>query len=313
MKTLLTESHLEAAEIIKKGGIVAFPTETVYGLGADIFNEKAIEKVFTAKGRPSDNPLIAHIGNIDRIESLTTRITPVARVFITACFPGPLTIVLGKSKSVPLIATAGLETIGLRMPRNDVAIQFLNACENPLVAPSANLSGKPSPTNWEAVYEDLGGKIDCILKGETTEIGLESTVLDCTGETPLILRKGAVSLEDLQKLVPETRAYKGVATDNPKSPGLKHKHYSPNAKVTIVSNVDVIESENESSAFIGINKPKQEFSELRICNTVEEYAREIYSFFRSCDEKQIERVFCERVKEEGIGAALMDRLTRASE
>jgi len=311
MKTLLTESHLEAAEIIKKGGMVAFPTETVYGLGADIFDESAIEKVFTAKGRPSDNPLIAHVGNTDRIESLAKKISPTARTFIEAFFPGPLTIVLEKTKLIPLIATAGLETIGVRMPKNDVAQRFLNACENPLVAPSANLSGKPSPTNWEAVFEDLDGKIECILKGETTEIGLESTVLDCTGEIPIVLRKGAVSLEDLQKFVPETRLYNSDVIEKPKSPGLKHKHYSPSAKVIVVSNMDDIET--EKCAFIGMNIPTREFSELRICMSVDEYARNLYSFFRYCDEKQIERIFCEAVREDGIGAALMDRLTRASE
>lgn len=313
MKTLLTDSHEKAAEIIKNGGIVAFPTETVYGLGADIFDEKAIAKVFAAKGRPADNPLIAHVGNRDQIRLLAGEISQHAEKFIEAFFPGPLTVVLNKANSIPEIATAGLETIGIRMPRNDLARRFLIACENPLVAPSANLSGKPSPTRWKAVFEDLDGKIDCILKGESTEIGLESTVLDCTGDVPVILRPGAISLEQLQKLVPETEVYKPGKTEAPKSPGLKHRHYSPNARVVIVSNVEDITCEKEKCGFIGLVKPIQEFSQLCICRTTEEYARELYSFFRLCDQQNLKTIYCESVEEEGLGAALIDRLRRASE
>ncbi|NNE98899.1 MAG: threonylcarbamoyl-AMP synthase [Pyrinomonadaceae bacterium] len=312
MDTVITTSVVEAAENIKKGGIVAFPTETVYGLGADIFNEKAIAKVFWAKGRPADNPLIAHIGNLYQIEVLTAVIDSRTNAFIEKFFPGPLTIVLEKSESVPLIATAGLETIGIRMPKHDLALGFLSSCEHPLVAPSANLSGKPSPTDWKAVYADLNGKIDCILKGQTTEIGLESTVLDCTGEIPLVLRKGAVSIEDLQELVPETEIYSSVDPKTPKSPGLKHKHYSPTAKVVIVTDTDDIDLSDEKCAFIGLNKPKQDFTVVRILDTSEEYARNLYSFFRYCDEKKIATIYCQTVEETGIGAALIDRLSRAA-
>jgi L-threonylcarbamoyladenylate synthase len=199
MKTVLTKSPVEAAEFIRRGGIVAFPTETVYGLGANVFDEKAIAKIFTAKRRPNDNPLIAHVGRLEDINSLVSEITESAGKFIEAFFPAPLTVILPKAEKIPLIATANLETIGVRMPRNELARDFLQACETPLVAPSANLSGKPSPTTWKAVFEDLDGRIDCILQGETTEIGLESTVVDCTGEFPLFLRSGAVSLEQLRK------------------------------------------------------------------------------------------------------------------
>jgi L-threonylcarbamoyladenylate synthase len=312
MKTILTVSPTEAAEFIKNGGIVAFPTETVYGLGANVFDERAIAKIFEAKQRPNDNPLIAHVGNIEDIKLLVSEINEIANKFIEAFFPAPLTLVLPKSEKVPLIATANLETIGVRMPRNKLALEFLQNCGTPLVAPSANLSGKPSPTTWHAVFEDLDGRIDCILQGETTEIGLESTVVDCTSDVPLVLRVGAVALEQLQRIVPETRVYQIKKNEMPKSPGLKHRHYSPRAKVILVSGKWKTENP-KSSAFIGLNKQDKEFDLVKICSSVEDYAREVFNFFRECDRKNIETIYCETVEEKEIGAALMDRLKRASD
>jgi len=311
MKTFLTKNPDEAAEFIKRGGIVAFPTETVYGLGADVFNEKAVARIFEAKQRPNDNPLIAHVGNFEQIALLAREITPSARKFIEAFFPAPLTLVLPKTEKVPLIATANLDTIGVRMPRNELAREFLKYCETPVVAPSANLSGKPSPTEWRAVYEDLNGRIDCILQGESTEIGLESTVVDCTGETPLVLRFGAISLEDLQKQVPETQIYKVKKGEAVKSPGLKHRHYSPRAKVILVQSSKF--KVQSSSAFIGLNAPPENFEMMKICSSKEEYAHEVFAFFRECDHAGITTIYCEIVEEKGIGAALMDRLRRAGE
>ncbi|MGI8668770.1 MAG: L-threonylcarbamoyladenylate synthase [Aridibacter sp.] len=311
MKIHLTKSAKEAATFIKNGGIVAFPTETVYGLGANVFDETAIEKIFKAKQRPNDNPLIAHVGNLEQIDLLVSEITPNARKFIEAFFPAPLTLVLPKAKKVPMIATADLETIGVRMPRNDLALEFLTNCETPLVAPSANLSGRPSPTNWQAVYEDLNGKIDCILQGEVSEIGLESTVVDCTLETPLILRSGAITLEDLRKIIPDTQVYKLRKDEIAKSPGLKHRHYSPDAKVVLISNFKFQISNN--SAFIGLKNPNEEFELIKICESVEDYAHSVFDFFRRCDRENIETIYCEIVEEKEIGSALMDRLKRASE
>ena len=312
MKTILTKSPVEAAEFIKRGGIVAFPTETVYGLGADIFDETAIARIFEAKQRPNDNPLIAHVGNLEQIKLLVREITPNAEKFIKAFFPAPLTLVLPKAEKVPLVATANLDTIGVRMPQNQLAREFLKACNSPLVAPSANLSGKPSPTSWQAVYEDLNGRIDCILQGEMTEIGLESTVVDCTSDIPLILRSGAVTLEQLQKIIPETRSYKLQKNESPKSPGLKHRHYSPQAKVVLIRN-SKFKIQNSNSAFIGVTEPEQNFELVKICASVEEYAHEVFAFFRECDAKKIETIYCESVEEKGIGLALMDRLGRAAE
>ncbi len=311
MNTFLTRFANKAAKFIEKGGIVAFPTETVYGLGANVFDEKAIEKIYIAKQRPSDNPLIAHISNINQINDLTSEITSSAAVFIRAFFPSPLTLVLPKSKKVPLIATANLQTIGIRMPNHELAQKFLNFCDVPLVAPSANLSGKPSPTTWQAVAEDLDSRIECILQGETTEIGLESTVVDCTSDVPLILRAGAITLEDLQKIVPETRFHIVSATEPAKSPGMKHKHYSPRAKVYLV-NLPILEIQ-KNSAFIGLKSPNSNFKFVKICNSIEEYAHEIFAFFRECDQRNLSSIYCETVEEIGLGVALMDRIKRASE
>lgn len=326
MQTVLTKSPTEAAEFIKKGGIVAFPTETVYGLGANVFDEKAVAKIFEAKQRPNDNPLIAHVGNLVQINLLVSEITPFAQKFIEAFFPSALTLVLPKAEKVPLIATANLDTIGVRMPKHTLAREFLQYCETPVVAPSANLSGKPSPTNWEAVYEDLNGRIDCILQGEATEIGLESTVVDCTSDIPLVLRTGGISLEDLQKVIPETRLYQAKENEPVKSPGLKHRHYSPRANVVLmtnhklqitnyelqITNHELRITNHEKKAFIGLNEPQQDFDLMKICASVEEYAHEVFAFFRECDRQNIGTIYCEIVAEKGIGAALADRLRRAS-
>lgn len=311
MKTVLTTSVEEAAEFIKLGGTVAFPTETVYGLGANVFNEQAIKKIFIAKQRPNDNPLIAHVGSIEQINLLVSETNETARELIMAFFPAPLTLVLPKSNRVPFIATANLETIGVRMPRNELALKFLRACKTSLVAPSANLSGKPSPTDWQAVYEDLNGRIECILQGETTDIGIESTVVDCTSDVPLVLRSGAVTLEELQKIIPETQLYQVKnEAEKPRSPGIKHKHYSPKAQVILTSNFEF--QITDSSAFIGLSEPEGKFELIKICASVKDYAREIFGFFRECDRRKIKFIFCEKIEEKGIGLALMDRLKRAA-
>jgi L-threonylcarbamoyladenylate synthase len=312
MNTVFTTSPLQAANYIKSGGLVAFPTETVYGLGANVFDVKAIKRIFKVKKRPADNPLIAHVSSIEQIRELTTEITEISAKFIDKFFPGPLTLVLGKSSLVPLIATAGLDTIGVRMPRLDVAREFLSACGTPVVAPSANLSGRPSATRWGAVAEDMFGRIDCILQGDAAEIGLESTVVDCTEETPVLLRQGAIPIEELRKVVADTRVFRPVDDDIVKSPGLKHRHYSPRAKVMLFNRGDEI-VDSERAAFIGLNKQDCVFEEERICKSVDEYARDVYEFLRRCDRLCIDTIYCEGVPESGIGSALMDRIRRAAQ
>jgi|CXWL01.1.fsa_nt_gi L-threonylcarbamoyladenylate synthase len=312
MNTLLTLSPIDAAEIVKRGGIVAFPTETVYGLGANVFDETAIAKIFEAKRRPADNPLIAHVSEIGQINELTAQIPSFAHLFIRSFFPGPLTVVLLRSDKVPLIATAGLDSIGVRMPRFELAHRFIQACGVPVVAPSANLSGKPSPTTWQAVLEDLDGRIDCILQGDPTEIGLESTVVDCTSDIPMILRQGAVSLSELRTVVPETVEYTPVEDELPRSPGLRHRHYSPRAKIVLYQPAGQI-VDVEDVAYIGIRPSPSPFLFSRQCKDVAGYAHSVFEFFRECDRHGIETIYCEVVPEIGIGAALMDRLRRAAE
>jgi L-threonylcarbamoyladenylate synthase len=309
VQTQITSSPEKAAAVIKRGGLVAFPTETVYGLGADIFNQEAVAKIFDAKARPTDNPLIAHIADLGQVQLLSDNLTESARLLLGAFAPGPLTVVVQRSAAVPLIATAGLETIGIRMPRLQIAREFLGACENPIVAPSANISGRPSPTSYTAVLEDLSGVIDCILQGSDSEIGLESTVVDCTGECSVVLRAGSISIEQLREVIPDTQLSSGSDFASPRSPGLKHRHYSPRAKVVMGPG----DSSAANSAFIGLNFPIGTFDHLRICTDLNEYARSLYEFFRECDRIGIKTIYCEPVAEKGIGMALMDRIKRAAE
>ena len=311
VKTVLTKDPGKAAEFIKRGGIVAFPTETVYGLGANVFDAEAISKVFEAKKRPADNPLIAHVSKIEQIGELTTQISQVAEKFIISFFPGPLTLVFPKRDTVPSIATAGLETIGVRMPADQFAHNFIQACGVPLVAPSANLSGRPSPTTWQAVLEDLEGRIDCILQGDPTDIGLESTVVDCSAEIPTLLRLGAISLESLQAIVPETRLAGDGIGAAAKSPGLRHQHYSPLAKVVLKDpKFEILDL--SSTGYIGLRSSISRMEFEHACASIEDYARSLFEFFRECDRRGIETIYCEAVEETGIGAALMDRIRRAA-
>ncbi len=311
VKTLVTEDIGAAAELIRGGGVVAFPTETVYGLGANAFDSGAVKKIFAAKGRPADNPLIVHVGDAGQIAEIARELSSDARLLIEKFFPGPLTIVAMGTGRVAEAATCGLETIAFRMPSNPLAQELIKAAGTPLVAPSANISGRPSPTTFSAVAEDLSGKIDGILKGEPTMIGLESTVVDCTSEVPRLLRPGAVSIEELRSVVPNI-ILAPPGDDAPRSPGLKHRHYSPQARVKIVEDPREI-PDASNAAFIGIDAPAGNFKLVRVCRSAEEYASSVFEFFRECDRAGIKLIYCQSVNEAGIGAALMDRLRRAAE
>ena len=308
----MTDDPAAAGDILRRGGIVAFPTETVYGLGANVFDEKAIAKVFEAKRRPQDNPLIAHIGDTAVLEQVASAVPDFAAQLIAKFFPGPLTLVLPKRVEVPLIATAGLDSIGVRMPRHELARVFLKACRTPVVAPSANLSGRPSPTTWQAVHEDLNGRIDCILQGDPTEIGIESTVVDCTGDRPVVLRQGSVTLEEIQTVVPDA-----ISNDRSKlsrrSPGLRHKHYAPDAKVVLVDGATPIADAASAAGYIGISDRQEPFAAEMIVGDIDEYAHALYEFFRDCEREGIKTIYCEDVDETGIGVALMDRIRRAAQ
>ena len=313
MRTELTRSVEVAARYIREDEVVAFPTETVYGLGANIFSVAAIEKIFLAKGRPADNPLIAHIADLAQLSVVAREVSAAAQLLIDSFFPGPLTVILPKRPEVPAIATSGLETIGVRMPDHPLAIRLLRAVGVPLVAPSANLSGRPSPTTWQAVRDDLDGRIACILEGEPTRVGLESTVVDCTSSIPTVLRAGAITLEDLRKVVPVIRVADHHHADPPKSPGMKYRHYSPAAHVRLCHTPSAI-SPIDRSSYIGLDPPHnpQEFALVVICSDVSDYARQVFQFFRECDAAGVETIFCQMVEREGLGLALMDRLEKAA-
>ncbi len=236
---------------------------------------------------------------------------PAARDLIEAFFPGPLTLVLNKAERVPLVATAGLHTVGVRMPSAKLAHAFLSACGTPVVAPSANLSGRPSPTTWQAVLDDLKGRIDCILQGERTQLGLESTVVDCTVSPPVILRLGSLGPEELRLVAPAIQVYRAAPGGTVRSPGMRHKHYAPRAHVQLVgSPLEILLAAD--SGYIGLEPPVQKFEKALICGSVEEYARDVFAFFRDCDKAGISTIFCQVVSGTGIGAALMDRLERAA-
>ncbi len=310
MKTLITGSIAKASLLIKRGEVVAFPTETVYGLGADAYNENAVKRIFKAKGRPSDNPLIVHVAAKKDIAVLAEYIPDHARKIIERFFPGPVTIILRKNEIIPDIVTAVLDTIAIRMPSSIIARKLIKACGVPIAAPSANLSGTPSPTDFEHVISDFNGKIPCILKGPSARFGLESTVVDCTGKHPVILRPGVVTLEELKKIDKLTKLRK--SSSRVKSPGQKYRHYSPKAKVRLIIRQKP-KSKRQKEAYIGLNKKYTKYYEVaKLCKTTGEYAKELFSFFRECDKIGIKTIYCESVPEKGIGMAIMNRLKKAA-
>lgn len=314
METVVTESASIAAAWINRGEVVAFPTETVYGLGADITNEKALQKIFTAKGRPPDNPLIVHIHSPEQILEVASEITEASEILIRHFFPGPLTLILRKKRSVSPLISAGLPTVGIRCPSHPVAAAFLRQCNHPIAAPSANISGRPSSTDWEAVYEDLKGKISCVLKGSQSTIGVESTIIDCSVDPPRMLRSGAVSLESLQQIVPGITAAGTVEDEqHPRSPGLKYPHYSPSARIKLCGEGYPDCKGEKNSAWIGLSTPPEGIKKMVVCRNIEEYAYKLFSFFRECDREKIAVIFCEMPPEREIGRAIRDRLLRAAE
>ncbi len=313
MDTLLTSDPAEAAAFIRRGELAAFPTETVYGLGADAFNATAVRRIFTVKERPADNPLITHIADLEQVRALASTIPETAQALMDRFFPGPLTLILPRDPDVPDVVSAGLNTIGVRMPDHALCQQFLAACDTPVAAPSANRSGRPSPTTWKAVQTDLGGRIPCILQGGRTDAGVESTVVDCTGAAPVILRPGAVTLDHLRAALPDTEVAPPDADTQARSPGTKHRHYAPDARVRLID--DPTEAEPSADhAYIGLTPPNDAdaFGRIFTPATIEAYAHELFHFFRTCDAAGCTRVYCQTVAPTGLGQALMDRLQRAA-
>ncbi len=319
------------ALVLKKGGVVAFPTETVYGLGADGLNPKAIKKIFQAKKRPADNPLIFHIADKNDIYKFARDVPKVAERLIEKFWPGPLTLVLKKSSIIPKIATGGLNTIAIRMPSNRIAISLIQSIEHPIVAPSANLFGKPSPTIAKHVMDDMNGKINAIIDGGKTRIGLESTVVDLTTKTPILLRPGGISISDLKKIIKNVEYHPSLLGKKSKkikakSPGMKYKHYSPDAKIILIQGdaknsqkkiqelVNKLHSEKKSVGLINIKTIKK-IPHIRskfIGNTKKLIASNLYKAFRDLDEEKVDVIIMREVTSSNLGFAIMNRLRKAA-
>lgn len=323
----------EAAEIIIKGGVVAFPTETVYGLGANALDEKAIEKIFTAKGRPQDNPLIVHIGSISQLKELVKSVPEQAHLLMEKFWPGPLTLIFNRTDIIPDRITGGLSTVAIRMPNHNIALELIKQSGLPIAAPSANTSGKPSPTNALHVIHDLSGKIDMIIDGGSTGVGLESTVLDISGDVPTILRPGGITIEDLLTVLPRVEYDKAIEVENsniiPKSPGQKYKHYSPDAKMIIVQGsvdeiirktLELLREYESQGLKVGIMATKQTHNAYKNGsilivgdrNYPETVAANLFYTLRKFDEMKVDIIIAEAVEEKGIGKAIMNRMRKAA-
>ncbi len=305
----------EAAECIKRGGLVAFPTETVYGLGADSFNEAAVKKIYIAKGRPSDNPLISHIAHIDEVSRLAEFVPEDAKKLMEAYWGGPLTIILKRKAGVPGIVSAGLDTVSVRMPSHSVANTLIRLSGTAIAAPSANLSGSPSPTTFEHCKADMDGRVDIIIDGGECSIGVESTVVDMTGEIPVILRPGAVTLEDIISVCGKGM-FGGEYADAPKCPGMKYVHYSPDAEVFAVGDIDNFEMPlEESAALIAYDKYAHKAKNYKFYSagsSDSDYAARLFYLLRKADEDGIKTVFALLPENKGMGTAIRNRLLKSA-
>ncbi|RPI04814.1 MAG: threonylcarbamoyl-AMP synthase [Ignavibacteriae bacterium] len=315
----------DAVGVLNAGGLVAFPTETVYGLGADAFNQAAVRKIFEAKGRPSDNPLIVHVASLEIAWHFISDISEKGLTLASRFWPGPLTLVVKRKEIVPSLVTAGLETVAIRIPNHAVTLELLARFGGGLVGPSANSSGRPSPTSADHVVQDLNGKIDLILDSGPTIIGLESTVIDVTTNPPVILRLGGLSREDIEKEIGETHRTRSKDLLK-RSPGTRYRHYAPRAQVVIVPHQDrdafvkQLEHLKDEGKRVGaitssedLNAVDRSPSHLILSSSVDRYAQQIFHALRELDRSQVDCILVEGVEETGIGAAIMDRLMKASE
>ena len=315
MITKPTEIALDlAAQIIKQGGLVAFPTETVYGLGADAFNPIAVAKIFAVKNRPEFDPVIVHIANKNQIESVC-RMNKRAEKLIEKFWPGPLTLVLPKKRRIPDIVTAGMSKVGIRMPNNDIALRFITLAGTPIAAPSANPFGYLSPTTAEHVYEQLGSKIEMILDGGPCEIGIESTIIEFTDNKPLLLRAGGISVEEITEVIGKVT----IATENskkPQAPGQLPYHYAPNTRLKVVQQEQMDLNTRKKAGFLFFQMPKKyprsaQYEVLSKLGMLDEAATNLFAALHKLDAAGLEIIYAEPVPEEGLGRAIMDRLRKA--
>ena len=324
----------EAARILSQGGLVAFPTETVYGLGGDAFDPTAAAGIYAAKGRPSDNPLIVHISKVEDLEKLSDEVPLSAYKLAKEFWPGPLTMIIKKNDKVPKTITGGLDTVAVRLPANPIARAIIEASGTFIAAPSANLSGRPSPTTGKHVIEDLTGRVDMIVDGGDIEIGLESTIVDLSEDVPMILRPGYVTLEQLKAVLGEVTMDKGLMAtlkENvaPKAPGMKYRHYAPKAELTVVKGEeDKVLDKMEALLSEGVEKGlkvgimtteghKDRFNTGEVISlggtgNGEEIASHLFAALRRFDELKVDVIYSEAFSEEGIGQAVMNRLNKAA-
>lgn len=324
----------EAARLLREGGLVAFPTETVYGLGADAFNEEAVRGIFRAKGRPTDNPLIVHVAETDQVYGLVTEVPLLARRAMESFWPGPLTIVLPAKSCLSKVVTGGLDTVAIRMPAHPVALELLRAARVPVAAPSANSSGKPSPTSAAHVLEDLQGKVDAVVDGGATQVGVESTVLDMTGDPPVVLRPGGVPQGQLEAVLGRIEVDRALVAEEetPRAPGMKYRHYSPRARMILIKSGDFRASIKRWSQLIKEYKERghkvalmasQEMLEKLDCSAelcgnlgskedMEEVAANLFRVMRELDAEKPDVILAEGFAEEGLGVAVMNRLGKAA-
>lgn len=323
----------EAAEVIKNGGTVVFPTETVYGLGANALDSKAVEKIFKAKGRPQDNPLIVHVADYN-IKPYVKDIPHVAQILMEKYWPGPLTLIFNKSDKVPDTTSAGLNTIGIRMPSNKIALELIKNSDVPVAAPSANVSGRPSPTEVKHCIEDLSGRVDFILGGEKSKVGVESTIVDCT-EVPLcVLRPGGITIEMLREIdekiyIDPSIMSKPKENFKPKAPGMKYRHYAPKAPVKIIAGDlqktiakinKIVQNSIDDNKKVGImatDETKNQYNDgviisLGSRNDLESIGKNLFQVLRAFDEINVDIIFSEAFNEEGIGVAIMNRLKKSA-
>ncbi|MBE6054173.1 MAG: threonylcarbamoyl-AMP synthase [Clostridium sartagoforme] len=323
----------EAASIIFNGGIVAFPTETVYGLGANALNEDAVEKIFKAKGRPQDNPLIVHVNN-KNIDNLVKEVPEIAKKLMDKFWPGPLTIILNKKDIIPNRTSANLQSVGIRMPNNDIALKLIELSGCPIAAPSANISGRPSPTDVERCIEDLEGKVDYIIGGKKSDVGVESTIVDCTVMPPVVLRPGGITLEMLREVYSDIiidKAIQGKPDENlkPKAPGMKYKHYAPKAKLKIIKGNkektiekinEIVQNYIENEKRVAILSTEELASKFPMGNIITlgseknlyDIARNLFEALRKCDDMKVDFILCQAFEEKGVGLAIMNRLNKAA-
>ena len=323
----------DAAEIIAQGGLVAFPTETVYGLGADALHPEASMKIYAAKGRPSDNPLIVHIAKFEDLESIAKEVPEQARKLADAFWPGPLTMIVWKNEKVPYETTGGMDTVAIRMPNHPVALELIRQSGCLIAAPSANTSGKPSPTLAEHVAFDMDGRIPMILDGGPVGIGIESTIVDLTEEVPMILRPGYITPEMLEKVIGEVKMDPGIiASDSlqkPKAPGMKYKHYAPKADLIlvdgeeekVVAKINTLTKEavlqGKKVGIIGTDEtidryPEGEVVSIGARSDEDAIAKHLYKLLRDFDEKEVDIIYSESFATPRIGQAIMNRLLKAA-